>query len=174
MIEINYNNPEITLGEILSKHNLTISTAESCTAGGISNRIASVSGSSNYLVGGVVTYATDAKYNLINVSPNTVKNHNVVSPNVALEMATGVMKILDTDVSIGITGLAGPYDVDGIKSGTIYICVAIRTDKTLTLPDRFIIKNCNFNSTERSRNIEGAIKTALISAIEIINDNFLV
>jgi len=171
-VDIDFDNPEKTLGILLREKNLTIATAESCTAGGIANRIASVSGASDYLVGGVVTYATIAKERLLGVKHSTIEEHNVVSANVALEMATGVMNVFDTDVAIGITGLAGPNDVDGIKSGTIYICTAIRTNKNLKLPDVIKITNCNFNSTNRAENISNAIYNAvLVTAIEV-QDNF--
>ncbi len=171
-INIDSKNPEVSLGKLLNECGLTISTAESCTAGGIANKIASVPGSSNYLVGGVVTYATEAKYKLLDVSEYTVSKNNVVSSNVALEMATGVMKLFDTDVSIGITGIAGPNVVDGLKPGTIYICIAVRTRKNLNLPDKFIIKNCNFNMANRSENIENAIYEAIVMAFEMIANNF--
>ena len=171
-IDINFDNPEKTLAELLTAKQLTISTAESCTAGGIGNRIASVPGSSNYLVGGVITYATEAKEKLLGVKHSTIEEHNVVSANVALEMATGVMRLFDTDVAIGITGLAGPNDVDGIKSGTIYIAIAIRTEKDLKLPDVVKISNCNFNSTNRAENISNAIYNAVLLAAIEIQDNF--
>lgn len=172
MESINFEKPETSLGEFLKTRNLTISTAESCTAGGIANRIASVAGSSDYLVGGVVTYATEAKYQLLNVSPETVKENNVVSPNVALEMAIGAMKLFDTDVSIGITGYAGPNDVDGIKAGTIYICVATRSKRDLDLPDAYKIVNCNFESSDREDNISKAIYNTILLTVDEIKVNF--
>jgi nicotinamide-nucleotide amidase len=169
--EINFSNPEKTLGTLLTDKGLTIATAESCTAGGIGNRISSVSGASNYLVGGVITYATEAKEKLLGVKHSTIEEHNVVSANVALEMATGVMKLFDTDVSIGITGLAGPDAVDGIEPGTIYIAVALKTDKELKLPNVVKIVNCNFNSDNRDKNIANAIYNAvLLTAIEVDNN----
>jgi nicotinamide-nucleotide amidase len=171
-ISIDFNNPEKTLGLLLTDKGLTIATAESCTAGGIGNRISSVPGASNYLVGGVITYATEAKEKLLGVKHSTIEGHNVVSANVALEMATGVMRLFDTDVSIGITGLAGPNDVDNIKSGTIYIAVAIRTNRKLKLPDIVKITNCNFNSPNRAENISNAIYNAVLYAAIEVQNNF--
>lgn len=171
-IDIDFNNPEKTLGTLLTDKGLTIATAESCTAGGIGNRISSVPGASNYLVGGVITYATEAKEKLLGVKHSTIEEHNVVSANVALEMATGVMKLFDTDVSIGITGLAGPNDVDGIKSGTIYIAVAIRTEKSLKQPNVVKIENCNFDSTNRAENISNAIYNAVLLTVIEVQNNF--
>lgn len=170
-MNIDFNRPQETLAKLLTEKNLTIATAESCTAGGIANRISSVPGASKYLVGGVITYATEAKEKLLGVKHSTIEDFNVVSANVALEMATGAMKLFDTDIAIGITGLAGPDAVDGIEPGTIYIAIALKTDKKLKLPDVVKIMNCNFNSNNRDENIGSAIYNAvLLTAIEVDNN----
>ena len=170
-MNIDFNRPQETLAKLLTEKNLTIATAESCTAGGIANRISSVPGASKYLVGGVITYATEAKEKLLGVKHSTIEDFNVVSANVALEMATGAMKLFDTDITISITGLAGPNAVDGIEPGTIYIGIALKTDKKLKLPDVVKIMNCNFNSNNRDENIGSAIYNAvLLTAIEVDNN----
>ena len=170
-MNIDFNRPQETLAKLLTEKNLTIATAESCTAGGIANRISSVPGASKYLVGGVITYATEAKEKLLGVKHSTIEDFNVVSANVALEMATGAMKLFDTDIAISITGLAGPDAVDGIEPGTIYIAIALKTDKKLKLPDVVKIMNCNFNSDNRDENIGSAIYNAvLLTAIEVDNN----
>jgi nicotinamide-nucleotide amidase len=170
-MNIDFNRPQETLAKLLTEKNLTIATAESCTAGGIANRISSVPGASKYLVGGVITYATEAKEKLLGVKHSTIEDFNVVSANVALEMATGAMKLFDTDIAISITGLAGPDAVDGIEPGTIYIAIALKTDKKLKLPDVVKIMNCNFNSNNRDENIGSAIYNAvLLTAIEVDNN----
>ena len=170
-MNIDFNRPQETLAKLLTEKKLTIATAESCTAGGIANRISSVPGASKYLVGGVITYATEAKEKLLGVKHSTIEDFNVVSANVALEMATGAMKLFDTDITIGITGLAGPDAVDGIEPGTIYIAIALKTDKKLKLPDVVKIMNCNFNSNNRDENIGSAIYNAvLLTAIEVDNN----
>lgn len=170
-MNIDFNRPQETLAKLLTEKNLTIATAESCTAGGIANRISSVPGASKYLVGGVITYATEAKEKLLGVKHSTIEDFNVVSANVALEMATGAMKLFDTDITISITGLAGPDAVDGIEPGTIYIAIALKTDKKLKLPDVVKIMNCNFNSDNRDENIGCAIYNAvLLTAIEVDNN----
>ena len=170
-MNIDFNRPQETLAKLLTEKKLTIATAESCTAGGIANRISSVPGASKYLVGGVITYATEAKEKLLGVKHSTIEDFNVVSANVALEMATGAMKLFDTDIAISITGLAGPDAVDGIEPGTIYIAIALKTDKKLKLPDVVKIMNCNFNSNNRDENIGSAIYNAvLLTAIEVDNN----
>ena len=170
-MNIDFNRPQETLAKLLTEKKLTIATAESCTAGGIANRISSVPGASKYLVGGVITYATEAKEKLLGVKHSTIEDFNVVSSNVALEMATGAMKLFDTDIAISITGLAGPDAVDGIEPGTIYIGIALKTDKKLKLPDVVKIMNCNFNSDNRDENIGSAIYNAvLLTAIEVDNN----
>ena len=170
-MNIDFNRPQETLAKLLTEKKLTIATAESCTAGGIANRISSVPGASKYLVGGVITYATEAKEKLLGVKHSTIEDFNVVSANVALEMATGAMKLFDTDIAISITGLAGPDAVDGIEPGTIYIAIALKTDKKLKLPNVVKIANCNFNSDNRDKNIGSAIYNAvLLTAIEVDNN----
>ena len=78
------------LADELLKNDLTIGTAESCTAGLISAAIASISGASRYHRGGIVAYATDLKEKLLDVGHNTIRDYDVVSSNVAMQMALGM------------------------------------------------------------------------------------
>ncbi len=107
-----YGSDEDTLegvvGRLMTKHQLRLAVAESCTGGNISSRITDVPGSSNYFIAGVVSYSNEAKQKLLNVSPRTLLKHGVVSSYVAEEMATGVRIIMDADIGIGVTGIAGP------------------------------------------------------------------
>lgn len=100
--------PEIAVGKILRKNNLTLAIAESCTGGLISNRITDVSGSSDYFKAGIVAYSNKIKQNLLGVPDKSIKKYGAVSKEVALEMAKGVRRIAKTDIGIGITGIAGP------------------------------------------------------------------
>ncbi len=94
--------------EILRSKNLTISVAESCTGGKVSDRIVSVPGASNCFAGSVVTYANTAKEELLGVSAQLLLKYGAVSEQVAKAMASGVRDKFQTDVGLSITGIAGP------------------------------------------------------------------
>lgn len=117
---------EKIVGEILSDKKLTISVAESCTGGELAHLITSVSGSSSYFLGSVVTYATQKKIDLLNVNPKTVEEFTVVSEQVASEMAIGCQDLFKTDISVSTTGDAGPRKgEDGKDVGTVFYTIRI-------------------------------------------------
>lgn len=110
----------------LLKHNkLTISTAESCTGGMIASAITDVSGASNFFGTGVVTYSNEAKMKLIGVRGETLEKYGAVSEQTASEMAEGVLKLGEADVSVAVTGIAGPTGGTEEKPvGLVYIGVS--------------------------------------------------
>ena len=115
------NTPQ-QLHDLLSGTGLTLSTAESCTGGGIAASIVSVSGASEYFKGGVVSYCNEIKERVLGVNPHTIEECNVVSAEVATEMCLGVMQLMHTDYAIAITGCAGPGGgTPQIPVGTIWI-----------------------------------------------------
>lgn len=85
-----------------------LALAESCSAGLLAARIADIPGSSDYFAGGVVSYSNEAKRDLLGVDPELLRKHGAVSPEVAEAMAAGAMERFDADVSVAITGVAGP------------------------------------------------------------------
>jgi len=87
---------------------LTIGTVESATGGRIADKITNVSGSSNYFKGSVVAYSNEAKFDVVGVNKETIENYGAVSSQTALEMAQGGRKLLDVNVCISDTGIAGP------------------------------------------------------------------
>ncbi len=128
------------LFELLQKNNLTISTAESCTGGMIASAITDVSGSSNFFGMGVVTYSNDAKMKLIGVGKETLDKFGAVSEQTAKQMAEGVLKLADSDISVAVTGIAGPTGGTVEKPvGLVYIGVSGRYGT-------FVYKN-NFDGT---------------------------
>lgn len=100
--------PEEKLREILSSRKLKLATAESCTGGLVSDRITDVPGSSEYFLGGVVAYAYEAKVNVLGVSWDTLHAHGAVSAETVLEMARGARKLLEADIAVSVSGIAGP------------------------------------------------------------------
>lgn len=94
--------------DLLIKHKLKISTAESCTGGMLSAYITDFPGSSEVFDMGFVTYSNKAKHTLLGVSNETLDKYGAVSEQTALEMSEGVCRRAGSDIGIGITGIAGP------------------------------------------------------------------
>lgn len=116
---------EIEIGSLLTEKKLTISCAESCTGGLLTDRLTNVAGSSAYVKGAVVAYANEIKINLLRVKEETLKNFGAVSRQTAQELAENVRQILNTDVGVSITGIAGPTGGTAEKPlGTVYIGIS--------------------------------------------------
>lgn len=99
---------EMAVVELLKKHQLTMSTAESCTGGMVAAKLVSVSGVSEVFMQGMVTYSNEAKMRLLGVKEETLRKYGAVSGETAREMAAGGAAASGTDVCVAITGLAGP------------------------------------------------------------------
>ncbi len=99
---------EKAIGDLLRERGWTLSIAESCTGGLICDRITDVSGSSNYFMGGMVTYSNKSKSKHLGVPSKDIKKYGAVSPQVAKKMAQGVRKTFDTTLGLSTTGVAGP------------------------------------------------------------------
>lgn len=101
-------NLEDKLVNILIENNYHIAFAESCTGGLCASKIINVSNASKVINESFITYSNYAKIKYLNVNPNTIEKYGVVSEEVAKEMAIGVAKISNSEVGIGISGIAGP------------------------------------------------------------------
>ena len=104
---------------LLRERNLTLAIAESVTGGMVSSRLTAIPGSSDVLIGGIVSYASEVKYDLLNVP-----NGPVVTPDCARAMAEGVREALKADVGISTTGVAGPAEQEGQPVGTDHLGIA--------------------------------------------------
>jgi len=93
---------------LLKKNKLTLSTAESCTGGLIANYITNNSGASNVYIGGFVTYSNKAKTELLNVNANIIEKYGAVSKETAIEMSKKSLILTNSDISIAVSGIAGP------------------------------------------------------------------
>ena len=109
---------------LLEKHNLSIATAESCTAGYIPKRITDIAGASSVFEFGAITYSNEMKNKILGVSAETLKKYGAVSEQTAAEMAAGIRRITGADIGISVTGIAGP-DSDGTNKpvGLCYIAL---------------------------------------------------
>ncbi len=103
---------------------LTVATAESLTGGAVADLVSGTPGASATYIGGVVSYATAVKQQLLEVSQATVDRHGVVSARCAAEMANGVRKLLGADFAVSTTGVAGPDMQEGKPVGLVYVGVA--------------------------------------------------
>ncbi len=99
---------ETLLGQLLRARGLKLTTAESCTGGLIADKITDVPGSSDYFLGGFVSYAYEAKVASLGVSWDTLKAHGAVSRETVLEMARGARTALGADIAVSVSGIAGP------------------------------------------------------------------
>ena len=112
------------LSETLRKHGLKLATAESCTGGMISSSITELAGSSDVFDRGFVTYSNQSKIDLLGVSPATIEQFGAVSHETADEMASGAITNSQADVSIAVTGIAGPTGGTADKPvGLVYIAI---------------------------------------------------
>lgn len=105
--------------EYLHNNGLLLATAESCTAGRIITLLAEVPGSGSSVECGYVVYSPEAKQRLLGVSPDTIKQFNLTSVEVAREMVEGALDDSPATVAVATTGLCGNEDVDGIPAGTV-------------------------------------------------------
>ena len=136
-------NLEDVVAELLIEKKLTISTAESCTGGMIAATLINYPGISEVLLEGAVTYSNEAKHKRLGVKNETLEKYGAVSEETAREMAIGIAKTANTDVSIVTTGIAGPGGGTEEKPvGLVYIGVYVQGE--------VVVKKCIFNGN-RSR-----------------------
>ena len=152
---------ETVIGKILTKQNRTISTAESFTGGKIASILSAIPGASAYFKGSVVSYATEAKVNVLGVSQDLVDKFSVVSAEVASAMALNVKEMLKTDYAIATTGNAGPTKGDSeAEIGAVFIALAT--------PEGIIVEEFNFGQPR-----EKVIDRAVNKSLEILKKEIL-
>ncbi len=113
------------IGSLLKEHNLTLGAVESASGGLISHLITNVPGSSDYYHGSITAYSNEIKIKLVGVKRETLKKHGAVSAQVAWEMAAGGRKVLEADICISDTGIAGPTGASAKKPiGLFYLGIS--------------------------------------------------
>ncbi|MBR3799393.1 MAG: CinA family nicotinamide mononucleotide deamidase-related protein [Bacteroidales bacterium] len=144
---------EELVGKLLKDRHCTVATAESCTGGKVASLITSVSGSSEYYKGSVVSYCNEVKADVLGVSRADLEKYGAVSSTVAEQMASGVRPLLKTDYAVATTGIAGPTGGSDEKPvGTVWIAVAT--------PTKVVSRKYVFGK-DRSINIERFAASAL-------------
>ena len=135
----------------------TLVTAESLTGGGIGAALTQVSGASAVYKGGIISYTNEVKHKLLGVSLETLEQFGAVSEPVAKAMAEGARKILEADMAVSVTGLAGPGGDDyGNPVGTVFIGYSDE--------DKTVVKPCMFSGDResiRSQTIAAALQLIL-------------
>ena len=145
---------EEEVGLLLKSKKLSLSTAESCTGGGIASLITSVPGSSEYFNGGIVAYSNEVKMSLLHVSAETLERHGAVSRETVIEMVKGAMKTLKTDCAVATSGIAGPGGGTPEKPvGTVWIAAAYKNE---------IVTMKQEGDSGRLGNVQNAIQNALL------------
>ena len=149
---------EEKVGELLKAKKLSLSTAESCTGGGIAALITSVPGSSEYFNGSIVAYSNEIKMSLLHVSAETLEKYGAVSRETVTEMVKGAMKTLKTDCAVATSGIAGPGGGTSEKPvGTVWIAAAYKNE---------IVTMKQEGDEGRKGNVEKAIQNALLLLCE--------
>lgn len=147
----------MTLEERIVDHmrdkKLTLAAAESCTGGMLSSRIIDVPGVSDVYKAGFVTYANEAKQNLIGVKEETLRDFGAVSEQTAKEMVLGAMKAAKADMAVATTGIAGPGG--GTKEKPVGLVFVACGSK-----DGIVVERCLFNGT-RSEIRQASVEHAL-------------
>jgi nicotinamide-nucleotide amidase len=115
---------EAIVGELLNNHHATLAVAESVTGGLLAQRITSVPGSSNYFLGGFLTYSNKLKTELLGVSQETIDRCGAVSQETAEAMAIGARRRTGSTFALSITGEAGPEPGEKVPIGTVYVGLA--------------------------------------------------
>jgi nicotinamide-nucleotide amidase len=144
---------EREIGEFLRRKGLTLGVVESATGGLIAHLVTSVPGSSDYFKGSVVSYSNDVKMGVIGVKAATLKQYGAVSAQVAGEMAAGGKKLINVDICLADTGIAGPGGAAPDKPvGLFYLGLAHN--------DGVISRKYEFHG-DRMQNVKSAAQAAL-------------
>ena len=151
------------LSKTLTDKKITLSVAESCTGGLLGSILTSVPGSSVYFLGGAITYSNELKEKLLGVDRLTLIRHGAVSEICALEMASGARNAFGSDISISITGIAGPGGGTETKPvGLVWMGISAER--------RTFAKKYNFSGDRESirKQAADAAVRLLINSISII------
>ncbi len=116
---------EVIVGRLLATRGLTLAVAESCTGGLVGHRITNVPGSSDYYRGSITAYANNVKEALLDVRGESLDRYGAVSEQTAREMAEGVRQVMEADLGVSVTGIAGPTGgTPGKPVGLVYVGLA--------------------------------------------------
>ena len=148
------------LQEVLRRRRLTIAVAESCTGGLLAAALTELPGSSESFLGGMVTYANEAKIEVLGVDEAMIGAHGAVSAVVAAQMARGATTVFGADVGIGVTGIAGPDSEEDKPVGLTFIGARHG--------DQGLVREYNWTG-DRAFNRAASVEAAIKLAAEILS-----
>ncbi len=158
------------LGSVLEATELDVATAESCTGGLIAGMITAISGSSSWFDCGFVTYNNGAKCDLLEVRPRVLERYGAVSEFTAREMAWGALRGSEAQLSVAVTGIAGPTGGSSHKPvGTVCMALACRA------PDCVMVKTYHFSGDRgavRAQTVYEALRGLMLLAPCIERDEY--
>jgi nicotinamide-nucleotide amidase len=147
---------------LLTEKGLKLATAESCTGGLISNRVTDVPGSSAVFTHGFITYANEAKRDLLGVPQSLLDEHGAVSEPVACAMADGALCVSGADIAVAVTGIAGPDGGTPDKPvGTVWIAWAAKGHRTVAVKQVHPRNRKDFKLATSQSALDGIRKLAL-------------
>lgn len=150
------------VGNALKGHGMTLTTAESCTGGGVAQAITRISGSSAWFDRGFVTYSNASKEEMLGVSPETLEAHGAVSEDTVREMADGALQYSRAQVALSVSGIAGPTGGTPEKPvGMVWFAWA--TNDTVQTA-------CHFLSGDRDAIRVKSVRIALQGVIKLLNN----
>lgn len=142
---------------LLVDHRLTVSVAESMTAGLLGNRLTRIAGSSSYFLGGVIAYSSLLKVNLLGVPADLIRTQGAVSSAVCEAMAMGVQRLTKSTVAVAITGHAGPASLDVSEAGVGLVYIGV------WMADRVTVKSYQCEGSRET--IQQIAATAAVSMV---------
>lgn len=164
-MEENFKSVLDQLKNILIEHALTVAAAESCTGGLLGNTLTSLSGSSQYFIGGVIAYSNQIKIDILGVQEQTLLYQGAVSQQTAQEMADNIREKFHADIGLSTTGIAGPTGGTPIKPvGLVWLGIS--------MPSGTETFECHFNG-EREQVKMDSVQQILRLLLERLQTNFV-
>ncbi len=155
------NSPEKVI-DVLARGGMMLSVAESCTGGHISDIITDVPGASRCFAGGLVVYSNDLKGSILGIEDKTLMDHGAVSSETAVEMSKASLAVTGSDISLAVTGIAGPDGgTDEKPVGTVFISVHSATGEKA-------VKEYHLEGLERREFKEEVARRALKMLLDIL------
>jgi nicotinamide-nucleotide amidase len=150
------------VGGLLKAHGLMLSTAESCTGGGVAQAITEIAGSSMWFERGFVTYTNEAKQEMLGVSADTLIHHGAVSEPVVREMVAGALRHSHAQIALSVSGIAGPTGGTLEKPvGTIWFAWGVK--------DRLCVSHVHHLNGNRAEIRAQSVRIALQGVVNLLN-----
>ena len=153
----------LALTVIVAMAGRTFATAESLTGGQIGTSITAIPGASKVYRGGVISYATEVKQSCLRVNAGLLAQGGPVQADVALQMATGVADLMNSDFGLAVTGVAGPESLDGHLPGTVFVA-CIERDESGSVVDSVVEELHLFPEIEDPRLARNEIRDETVAA----------